>query len=181
MRGGGLALGSIAAALVLIGAPAGYALPWGPYDGAPYDEEPRFANNSTHVFCYNNLGSVSVDVADDARINALGEPTNMTTDRDCGVPRVDVVVTDSDYGPTGWRGAYSCRFLDDANNCGNSDVYVNLYYVSDADQRRKTMCHEFGHSVGLRHDTDSGCMQSGSSTARRYTDHEEMDHINARY
>lgn len=162
--------------------PSAEAHRWGPYKGdTPFNEEPRFANNSTHVFCYESLSAGSITVAGQARIEALGKPTDMTTDLDCTGARVDVHVHDSNYGRVGWRGAYSCRALNGNNNCADSDVYINLEYLANLDQRRKTMCHEFGHSIGLRHDTDSGCMQSGASTAKRYTAHEINDHINVRY
>ena len=86
--------------------------------------------------------------------------------------------------PTNVRGRYSCtKPLNGYGGgvCDQASVYVNTQLLSTYGQRRKTFCHEVGHSVGLHHGTGvGGCMVSGSSTASTYAAHHVI-HINAAY
>lgn len=120
-----------------------------------------------------------------AQADSLDGPTHMTTSGSCG-PSTDVNVYDGVYGD-GWYGLYSCKELNEAGECETSDVKLDTDEVgTEQRRRRKTYCHEFGHSVGLRHygsggDGHVGCMVSGFSYSIRYNDHEIADHINMRY
>jgi hypothetical protein len=61
----------------------------------------------------------------------------------------------------------------------NADVRISSNTTTlPSNERRKTMCHELGHSTGATHNGASGCMVSGSSTASTYTAH-VIGHMNA--
>lgn len=78
------------------------------------------------------------------------------------------------------RGTYVC---DDFNGttCDNASVTINTNtsILAAGDQRRKSMCHELGHSGGLAHysGTAYDCMVSGSSTLKTYRTH-AVTHLN---
>ena len=70
------------------------------------------------------------------------------------------------------RGQYQC-FDRSGNECDRAHVRIS----GDTDmlprnQRRKTLCHEIGHSAGAtHHDSGWGCMVSGTSTSEIYFSH----------
>lgn len=85
------------------------------------------------------------------------------------------------------RGTYECTKFLFAGTCDQGEVTVNVDLLPDYQQRRKTFCHEIGHSVGLQHNTYPGysdCMVSGPVSGDswwiRYSTH-HRDHINAAY
>jgi len=48
---------------------------------------------------------------------------------------------------------------------------------SATNERRKTICHEVGHSAGATHHSSGwGCMVSGTSTSQTYVQH-TLDHM----
>jgi hypothetical protein len=79
------------------------------------------------------------------------------------------------------RGTYVC---DDLNGsvCDNASVTINTNtaLLPSGGERRKTMCHELGHSGGLSHysGTALDCMVSGSSTLISYRAH-AVGHLDA--
>jgi hypothetical protein len=79
------------------------------------------------------------------------------------------------------RGDYSCLLLTLANNCETSKVRLNPVLLTDGNNRRKTACHEVGHSLGLAHGGTTDCMLSGpvSTSVANYTAH-HIAHINSR-
>lgn len=108
----------------------------------------------------------------------------------CG-DATDAQVFDGHYGSAAaWGyGMYECQDPGSGGTCLSATVKINIQptVMDEQAKRRKTLCHEFGHSIGLRHfgsegEGHSGCMVSGHpSEANSYTDHERLDHINARY
>ncbi len=94
----------------------------------------------------------------------------------------------------GSRGSYLCLTLTSAGRCDVGRLRVNVDALTDYTQRRKTLCHEVGHSVGLPHYTSRGsgvvngenndCMKSGTVTGElwwiEYSQH-HRDHINQAY
>lgn len=169
---------------------------WGPYapkPGAPaipVGENVWFGDSTSHTFCYWGIDSITYAAAEDARTKAMDIPTDLRTSLDNSCPSgVDVVVHDN-TPLGGFYGLHSCRSLAAANRCQTADVYLDKGSVGNTQVRRsKTLCHEFGHSVGLRHfdpgvpgqsNTEPSCMVSGYSTATRYSPH-EVAHINGFY
>lgn len=79
------------------------------------------------------------------------------------------------------RGMYVC---DDLNGsiCDNASVTINTNtaILPSGGERRKTMCHELGHSGGLAHyfGTALDCMVSGSLTLISYRAH-AVGHLDA--
>lgn len=190
-------LGSIFTVLTLLvaSAPPVSAHSWGPgTTGGPsatHGTGVFFADSSSHTFCYGNLDTITTAAAEDARVNALDVPTNIRTSFDCSTSTVDVLVQDDSYTAT-WYGLYDCLILVSADVCQRADVLLNTRTIGTQQARRsKTLCHEFGHSVGLRHfdngspgtnNSEPSCMVSGVSTWTRYSGHETYtSHIDGRY
>ena len=79
------------------------------------------------------------------------------------------------------RGQYVCRSYARTNVCDNGDARVNMDYANTYATRRKTFCHEVGHSMGLTHtDAYGGCMVSGYSTVTSLSSH-HVSHLKANY
>lgn len=82
------------------------------------------------------------------------------------------------YHTTAYRGRYQC---DDrsGNVCDNADVRISSHTGTlPSAERRKTVCHEIGHSAGATHHSSGwGCMVRGSSTSETYTAH-TRNHMN---
>ncbi len=83
------------------------------------------------------------------------------------------------YNTTEYRGQYECFDRGGGNRCDRAHVRISSNRSKlPAAQRRKTICHEVGHTAGAEHhDSDWGCMVSGSSTAETYVAH-TRDHMN---
>jgi hypothetical protein len=70
-----------------------------------------------------------------------------------------------------------------ATTCNHAHVVFNLWAglgLTTA-KRISNTCHEFGHSVGLRHDnTRPTCLDDDALFPTNYTDHDRI-HINGKY
>jgi hypothetical protein len=102
----------------------------------------------------------------------------------------DVQVFDADYGdfnvwgwvwcpPTSWTsGSHPYKA------CRPQWLRFNLYYLTAFDtqlERRYMACHEFGHTLGLRHTSDTAsCMKANVALVTTLTTH-DISHINAVY
>ena len=68
----------------------------------------------------------------------------------------DVVVEMSDYGETGWD-ANTTTYYDNNNICNYSYMRINTHYLSSyystTNLWQAIACHEFGHTLGLAHNT----------------------------
>lgn len=118
----------------------------------------------------------------------LDQTTDMTSQAQSCLNYTDVWWYKADL-PAGVRGQRVCVVVGDIPSvCDRSNVSIDFAEVdigsNDWEDRRKTACHELGHSVGLNHDTAS-CMISGEIPSvgeqwRRYSSH-DVGHINAQY
>lgn len=64
--------------------------------------------------------------------------------------------------PSGYLGMQLCTLgiLGSPQVCDQSSIIISGPLLTDASHRRKTLCHEVGHSVGLIHNSGfGGCME----------------------
>jgi hypothetical protein len=72
----------------------------------------------------------------------------------------ETLVLDGNYGNTGWGGLAS---LTSVSGCTilKSTAKLNLYYSWTSNAARGVFCQEVGHTFGLDHSNDGGCMGGG--------------------
>lgn len=103
----------------------------------------------------------------------------------------DVIVMDNSYGKNGYVGWVVCPDGATTGGFGNDtwcygqELRFNLSYPGSMDtvtERAHLACHEFGHTVGLRHEGGGlpSCMKSGDYSQTNLTDH-DRSHINEKY
>ncbi|KAL7535150.1 hypothetical protein ACHAWF_005072 [Thalassiosira exigua] len=93
-------------------------------------------------------------------------------DPDCRAVRRAMKVCNADYGPTEWRGVNQILLQDDM--IVTSLAKVNDYYLEGTNRAQKmyTMCHEFGHGLGLGH-TDENFHNEDLGNCMDYTERPE--------
>lgn len=81
------------------------------------------------------------------------------------------------YGD-GARGNYQC-FDRSGNVCDQAFIRISFNTsILPVNERRKTLCHEIGHSAGATHHNSGWrCMVRGTSTSEVYNSHTQ-DHMN---
>ena len=140
---------------------------------------PHFANGPTHRFKYDNLTSQMNNASDYARNNDLS-PTRMDAPKTSDHGNSDVHVMDNHYD-WNYAGTAQCMNPQDSQVCNHFHVKFNMKYDYTWSQAKSLACHEFGHTVGLRHDNSrSTCMHSDDKWPVGYSDH-DRNHINNRY
>ncbi|MYA74794.1 MAG: ImmA/IrrE family metallo-endopeptidase [Acidimicrobiaceae bacterium] len=85
------------------------------------------------------------------------------------------------YDTTDYRGRYVCFDRGGGNRCDRAYIRISSNRSKlPVDQRRKTICHEVGHSAGASHHSSGfwGCMIRGTSTAEYYVYH-TIQHMNS--
>jgi hypothetical protein len=126
-------------------------------------------DNFNHWWCYD--GSVSVVLASAIRraMNTLDEQTNYTqiNEPDFVCNTTTDVVWQQNTGISD-RGDFWCLDDNSSGRCEQARLRLNPNLLTDTSNRRKTACHELGHSVGLTHgtfnvdnDRYTDCMRSG--------------------
>lgn len=122
------------------------------------------------------------------------DPTNLTTTRvsshGSGISQSDVTVMDAFYGDTGWAGRAVCQetlatygITDGYQTCVHNHVQINQSSDNgtDSNYRKAVVCHELGHTVGLRHTSDtSSCLRNPAQVTVALNDHDKA-HINSWY
>jgi hypothetical protein len=100
----------------------------------------------------------------------------------CPYESYDVCAFDSDYGDNGLAGWNACWGSTSGNHpnqvCSTQFVKFNLYYNSLSPQA--LACHEIGHSVGLRHSSQSSSCMKSPPTSDWLTSHDRY-HIQTSY
>lgn len=175
----------LAIAGLVLAWPAGFAAA----DTFPGNYDHRVADDAIHTYCLTSSFALEdhKQVAEYA-MYYLDETTDMSDSVQGCLSYTDVWWYDVDLSGT-LRGQRVCAKVGDIPSvCDRSNVSLDFPQLdigtNDWEDRRKTSCHELGHSVGLDHDTVS-CMITGEvpSTAlqwRRYSTH-DVGHINTQY
>lgn len=135
------------------------------------------ADNYDHDYCWStNFNWVSLRNHATASMNYLNSSTNFSGGslQSCN-SGTDVYF--QRFNTTAYRGLYQC---DDRNGdkCDNADIRISSNTGTlPTNERRKTICHEVGHSAGATHHSSGwGCMVSGTSTSQTYVQH-TIDHM----
>lgn len=159
------------------------------------------ADNRNHYYNYSSLTSY-MKVAGNYAMIKLDSQTDMATHYDSTPDKsTDVEMFDQyydDYWGLDWNGsstgkniyahAKCVRIISPGtiNGWWKCDQYEIRFDLADMsrfseNERKKTSCHEVGHTTGLDHSSQStSCMKSGRSTVRTYTSH-DVAHINGRF
>lgn len=90
-----------------------------------------------------------------------------------------IVSWDGWWGNTGWRGQTTLYGWWDGQHTQQMGIQLNLSYLPDYINIRKTACHELGHAaVGMQHYQEDGCMMSGTpvTTNQRYPSAHDVWH-----
>jgi hypothetical protein len=156
-----------------------------PFGTYTFDTGPK-ADGANHTWCEYRVNWIPswFDPFDDA-MSYLDSHTDMTTNRvyPC-TEDTDILfsVRDSEVLGSNTRGVSFCVDLNAATLvCNSSHVQLNSDLLLTYTQRRKTSCHEIGHTVGLSHaPTGDDCMISGNYGYAGYNPHHTL-HINIAY
>lgn len=93
----------------------------------------------------------------------------------------DVCVFDLNFGDIGYHAWNSCAGTTSGSHpnqtCSVQYVRINLLFNPPANY---VVCHEVGHSIGLRHSDDSASCMDEEGSSPVLTNHDK-GHINARY
>lgn len=171
------------AVFLIAGTGTGVANPFGPND----PDGCAYADNSFHTFTYVNLTPEFNSSMNWARVDALGNPTDMTQAYVGRDSATDVVAFDDNYAGT-FLGYILC--VDDGDGCLDVSIVecsqwevfldVGAFAGRHQDERTKTAVHEVGHSVGHGHSDSTSPMETGYSRQILFTPH-QVGHINNRY
>jgi len=153
------------------------------FGGGPPDSY-YYADNALHMYCFDlNFIPAWQNPMVDALTN-LQNQTNIIVQESVTCSADTDVAFMVKNGPfwAGIRGQTACRNLaKQAGVCAGSIIVLNSDLLTNYQMRRKTSCHELGHSVGLSHaTTGDDCMISGISSLITYNSH-HISHINGYY
>lgn len=128
-----------------------------------------FTNNANFVVAERSLTSATAAAVDTIESTYDSTDLDLTdvTASECVDAAYDTCVYDENYGDIGFRGWNACWGSTSGSHpsqeCSVTWVRVNLYY-SDL-TKSYIMCHELGHSIGLKHGTGAdSCMESWPRT-----------------
>lgn len=147
-------------------------------------------NNSVHNFYFGNV-EVNQRVAVSWVSLNVYNPTDVNTSETPNADYADVRVWDSTYGLNNIWGWVDCpshcpKTGSHPNRTGfRQELRFNLSYPNAFDtqfERRYMACHEFGHTLGLRHNGNTGsCMYANAAWSNVLDSHDIVDHLNAKY
>ena len=153
------------------------------FGGGPPDSY-YYADNDLHMYCFdlNYISAWQTPMLD--ALSNLQSQTKITVQESitCSADTdVALMVKDGPFW-TGILGKTTCRnHAQQAGVCAGSIIVLNSDLLINYQMRRKTSCHELGHSAGLSHAlTGNDCMISGISSLITYNSH-HISHINGYY
>lgn len=151
----------------------------------PPDNCVSLGNNHTHMYEMFSVRS-DIDLSFRTVIQQRYDPTDLET----GLRSpADVKVQDNTYDRNGVIAWVNCPPEASEGGSGTSrwcygqDLRFNLSYsewYDSALERQFVSCHEFGHTVGLRHTTDTGSCLNSTNATTALSAH-DVNHINAVY
>lgn len=137
------------------------------FGGGPPDSY-YYADNDLHMYCFdlNYISAWQTPMLD--ALSNLQSQTKITVQESitCSADTdVAFMVKDGPFW-TGILGKTTCRnHAQQAGVCAGSIIVLNSDLLINYQMRRKTSCHELGHSAGLSHAlTGNDCMISGISS-----------------
>lgn len=188
-KGNRLVMAAAVTATVLSGSPA-TATNWGSGESAgPPASGVWFTPNADWMVGRRDLTTSYQQPVYDA-VKQQYEPTDLTTtvySPTACMSVYDVCVFDWDYGDNGlygWNDCIGTRTGSHPNQvCSQDYVRMNLYALTHYPPHttKAISCHELGHSVGLRHSSEStSCMNTVYPLPETTTSHDRA-HINGKY
>jgi len=111
------------------------------------------------------ISGAVADWSKSTKLNMVTTPGNssLTARQNCSKTSAQVHVCDANYGNTGWAG------LTEVTEDSRHHITEIRVRLNDAETpsryRRLVACHEFGHSIGLAHNTrNSSCVKPGAGS-----------------
>lgn len=192
-------LASLAAASVVISPGPVYAANFGSGETVGNATSPsssvNLGNDANHTYRF-YLADPPRRAATDwaAQNDYIGTPVSLfrLADAASGTDRtMDVMVADGDYGDNGAIGWVQCpagaitNGVHPDRTCYGQILRYNLFYAAYYDttaEQQRTACHELGHTVGLRHTSNTTtCMKSSAPLSTSYFDSHDKGHLNGYY
>lgn len=156
---------------------------------SPYSSCISIGNNYNHQWHYTNPRSDIYNSFETIVESEYDDRTQLVVN-ETYFENADVNVFDSDYGDFnvwGWVWCPNTSWTSGSHPnkaCRPQYLRFNLFYASafnTAFERRYMACHEFGHTLGLRHtDNTSSCMKADVATSDALRTH-DIDIINDVY
>jgi hypothetical protein len=143
---------------------------------------------TTNMLTAADYGMANLDYQSDLRIGGYDGSAGTHTDIVMFDARyVDYWGVDWDGSSTGfnvWGHTECTRGLSQIGGevtCDRAELRFDLADMTTVARRKKTVCHEIGHAIGLGHTNLSGsCMKQGSSPPPYYGSH-DLSHINGEW
>ncbi len=158
--------------------------------GCPMSDN-NMADNRDHYFWYDSLTVNVASAVNWSRTNNF-DPTRINTFYDSSEnSTTDAIVRDQDYttycgytwhdsGSTGGvNGLATCNSLNGVSECESHVLRYDTSFFDGASLsfQRHVACHEVGHSLGLKHRSENGCMTSSATAYTSLTSHDN-GHLN---
>lgn len=161
------------------------------YDHRVADYDHRVADDSIHTYCLTSTYVLEEHkLVPEYAMFTLDDTTDMSDQAQGCLTATDVWWYKSDL-PAGVRGERTCARSVEIGVCDRSNVHLDFVEIDigglDWEDRRKTACHELGHSIGLGEEPGTiYCMTQGpvpdaGVSYRRYSPHDITSHINVQY
>lgn len=152
----------------------------------------RYADNKDHYYHYVSLESYTITAANWGRDRIDATDMNTYDDGACNA-QTDVCIFDSDYSSEWWQTKYgraSCLVTAGSSKCDKWKIQFDTGNLANWNltQLRRGGCHEWGHTVGLKHfdsvgTNEGSCMWQSIGAQYQSTQlgSHSLAHVNAHY